>query len=372
MAQVTYRLTIGGEAAPAELVEALQRVEVEEHAGMASLMRLTFAVAVAEGGGGWTVLDGGFFPRLGEVGLTIDVGGTDPQPVLVGYVIETRAVLSDTPQKSTFDVVAMDATILMNLEEKVRPWPNMSDSDIAEAIFGEYGLTPVVEASQPTREEDDVVPIQRGTDVQFLRRLADRNGFDLFVTATASGVEGHFHPPRVDEAPQGVLTVGFGGASNVAEVTMTFDALRPTTARASQLAVASHEDQTATSDAVSLTELGGASVLAEGDPRVTILAGTGVVDTSELEGFTRSVVDGSAWALRAEGDLNTSRYDGVLRAKLPVSVRGVGQTLSGTWYVERVLHAFTEEGYTQRFTLRRNALGLSGSEDFADSGALAS
>ncbi|NIU78414.1 MAG: hypothetical protein GWN71_34120, partial [Gammaproteobacteria bacterium] len=70
-----------------------------------------------------------------------------PEPVLSGYVIETRAVLSDTPQRSTFDVVAMDATVLMNLEEKVRPWPNMSDSDIADAIFSEYGFTPVVETT---------------------------------------------------------------------------------------------------------------------------------------------------------------------------------------------------------------------------------
>ncbi|NIU78415.1 MAG: hypothetical protein GWN71_34125, partial [Gammaproteobacteria bacterium] len=75
MPQIDYRLTIGGEPAPAELLDALQRVEVEEHASMASLMRLTFAVAIDETGRGWTVLDGDYFPRLGEVALAIAVGG---------------------------------------------------------------------------------------------------------------------------------------------------------------------------------------------------------------------------------------------------------------------------------------------------------
>jgi phage protein D len=370
-AQVSYRLTIAGQPAPGELVSAIQRLEVEEHASMASLLRLTFAIAVEDSGRGWTIIDEDLFPRLAELSLSIAVGNGQPEPVLTGYVIETRAVLSDAPQRSTFDVIAMDASVLMNLEEKVRAWPNMADSDIAEAIIGEYGLTPVVDSSQPTRQEDDVVPLQRGTDIQFLRSLAERNGFDLFVTATAGGAEGHFHPPRVDEEPQGVLTVGFGGASNVAELTASFDALRPTVARAAQLTADAGEAESAEADAVSLAELGGASLLGTASPRVSLLAGTGVAGTAELQTYVQGVVDRSAWAVRAEGELNTSRYQGVLRARRPVSVRGVGRVLSGTYYVERVLHAFTEEGYTQRFTLRRNALGLKGGEDFTEDGATA-
>jgi hypothetical protein len=35
-----------------------------------------------------------------------------------------------------------------------------------------------------------------------------------------------------------------------------------------------------------------------------------------------------------------------------------------------VLHTFTGEGYTQRFSLRRNALGLTGQERFVEDNAL--
>lgn len=370
MAEVSYQLTIDGDAAPPELVDALQRLEVEEHADMASIMRLTVAVAVAPDGGSWTVVDDGIFSRFSELALSIKVGSDDPEPVLTAYVIETRTVFAESPGESSVDVVAMDATALMNLEEKVRPWPNMADSDIAQAIFGEYGLRPVVESAEPTRQEDDVVSIQRGTDAQFLKLLAARNGFDLFVSSGAGGVEGHFHPPKLDEAPQGVLTVGFGGAANVARLTVTNDALRPTVADAGHMAAESGEDQSGSADAASLPDLGGASVLPGPKRRTTLLSGTGVVDTAQLQTFAQGVVDRSTWSVRAEGELSTMRYEGVLRARRPVSVRGVGLTLSGPYYVERVLHAFTEEGYSQQFTLRRNALGLSGAEDFAASEAL--
>jgi hypothetical protein len=185
-----------------------------------------------------------------------------------------------------------------------------------------------------------------------------------------SGSEGHFHPPRLDEPVQGVLTVGLGGAGNVARLTVTTDALRPTAARADQLAAESGDDQSGSADTASLPDLGGTSVLAGPKQRTTLLSETGVVDTAELQTLAQAVVDRSSWAVRAEGELSTMRYEGVLRARRLVSVRGIGQTLSGDYYVERVLHAFTEDGYTQQFTLRRNALGLRGSEDFAATGAL--
>ncbi len=372
MAEVSYVLTIAGADAPAELLAAIQHLEVEEHDSLASIMRLTFAIAIAQGGSRWTVVDDDLFPRLAEVALSIKSGSADPEPVLTGYVIETRAVFGEEPSTSTMDVVAMDSSVLMNLEEKIKAWPNMADSDIAQSIFGDYNLTPVVDTAEPTRQEDEVVPIQRGTDMQLLRRLAERNGFDLFIASGANGVEGHFHAPRLDDPPQGVLTVGFGGASNVSSLTVTHDALRPTTASAAQLAISSQEAQSGEADSVSLADLGGTSLLEADHPRATLLARTGLVDTAELQTLTQAVVNRSSWAVRADGELNTDHYEGLLRARKPVSVRGVGQTLSGTYYVERVLHSFTQDGYTQQFTLRRNALSLNGSEDFSQSEALAS
>ena len=57
---------------------------------------------------------------------------------------------SSDPSGSELDVTAMDPTVLMHLDEKVKPWPNMKDSDVASAIFSDasYSFTPVVESTQ--------------------------------------------------------------------------------------------------------------------------------------------------------------------------------------------------------------------------------
>ena len=36
----------------------------------------------------------------------------------------------------------MDASVLMDREDKLKDWPNKKDSDIATEIFRRYGLTP--------------------------------------------------------------------------------------------------------------------------------------------------------------------------------------------------------------------------------------
>jgi phage protein D len=103
-----------------------------------------------------------------------------------------------------------------------------------------------------------------------------------------------------------------------------------------------------------------------------MLSQTGLAQTGELQALAQAVVDRSAWAITAEGELNTVAYGSVLRAKRPVEVRGAGRQFSGTYYVERVFHTLRGDAYTQRFTLSRNALGLTGQERFVEDRALSS
>ena len=97
---------------------------------------------------------------------------------------------------------------------------------------------------------------------------------------------------------------------------------------------------------------------------------TGLVRAGELQTYAQAVVDQSSFAITARGELNTVAYNGILRAKRPVSVRGAGRQFSGTYYVERVSHIFTADSYKQSFSLRRNAVGLSGREKFVETTAL--
>lgn len=372
MTAISYTLLIDHQPASPDLLAAIQQIEVEDHADMADMVRLRLVIGVRTDERGWTVADEELFPRLASIALKLTVGSGPTEPLIEAYVIETRVNFSNEPGQSVLDVVAMDPTVLMHLEEKVRPWPNMADSDIATAIFGEYGFTPEVEQTQPARQEVDSTTMQRGTDIQFLLQLAGRNGYEVYVEINplTGVVEGHFHPPRLQQLSQGVLSVNMSAATNINFFNARYDMLRPTTAQATGLDIATQEDQPAKADSSALAALGKEPALNGSRPRRVLLSQTGLAETGELQTYAQAVVDQSAWAITAEGELNTVAYGRLLRAKRPVNVRGAGRQFSGTYYVEKVLHTFTGEGYAQRFTLRRNALGLTGQERFVEDNAL--
>jgi phage protein D len=367
--QIGYQLTVDGSPASTQVLEAVKQIEIEDHAGMADMLRLRLAAAVKQDGSGWTLLDDQVFTRLANLKLSVTVGSGSAIPLIDAYGIDLDMNFANDPGGSMLTVTAMDPTVLMHLQEKVKPWPNMMDSDVASAIFSdsEYGFTPVVESTGWSRQEDDHTLVQRGTDMQFLRRLADRNGYECFVEVADGGqVEGHFHPPKHDAQPQGTLTVNMGSATNVNRFRARFDMLGPATAKGATLDPSDASDQTGDATEAKQAEgMGDQPSVPSDRPREVLLSRLGMSQAGEVQRYAQSVVDRSSWAIVAEGELNTLAYGGVLRAKRPVMVRGVGRQFSGRYYVEKVLHAISGEGsYVQRFTLRRNATGLTGSEQF--------
>jgi phage protein D len=371
---VSYTLLINGVPASSDLQAAIQQIEVEDHADMADMFRLRAAIGVKNGCADWTVVDDELFPRLAAIKVAVTIGNGPTEPLIEAYVIETNVDFSNQPGQSVLNVVAMDPTVRMNLEEKVRPWPNMADSDIASAIFEDrdYGFVPVVEQTQPSRQEVDYTTMQRGTDIRFLQQLAGRNGYECYVEVNPSTrlTEGHFHPPRLEQRPQGVLSVNMGEATNVNSFSARYDMLRPTTAQVTGLDIETQADQPAQAESLAVPELGSEPSLNGNRQRRVLLSRTGLAETGELQAYAQAVVDQSGWAITADGELNTVAYGRVLRAKRPVLVRGAGRQFNGTYYAKKVLHTFTGDSYTQRFTLSRNATSLTGRESFAEDEAL--
>ena len=366
MTAVSYTLLINNTPAGSDLLEALQQIEVEEHASLANMLRLKFAIGVSQDGSSWQIVDEDMFARLTPLSLLVTVGTGLPTPLINAYVIETSLNVSNEPGQSTLTVVAMDGTILMNLEEKIRAWPDMADSDIASLVFGEYGFMPDVDRSQPLRQENDLTTIQHGTDIYFLRQLARRNGYECYVAVNelTTLTEGHFHLPRLDQTPQSALTVRMGDATNVNSLQARFDMMQPTTVEAAGLAIGSQADQSANISGATHTNLGSDSTLNGSQRRVRLLNQAGLAETGELQTRAQATVDESTWAITAQGDLDTTAYGDILRARRPVLVRGAGQQFSGTYYVDSVQHLITTDSYTQQFSLRRNAIGLQGTEYF--------
>lgn len=374
MGAVSYTLLINDLPASTDLLAAIQQIEVEEHADMADMLRLHVAISIKDGCSDWIVVDEDIFSRLTKIRIIVTIGSRVSEPLIEAHVIETNADFSNQPGQSVLNVVAMDPTVLMNLEEKIKPWPDMADSDIASEIFSAFGFTPNVEQTQPSRQEIDETTMQRGTDIQFLRQLGHRNDYECYVELNplTGVIEGHFHKPQLNQTPQGVLSVNMGEATNVNSFNARYDMLRPTKARVTGLDIETHSEQPAQAESQSLDTLGSEPSLNGDRPRQILLSQTGLARTGELQTYAQAITDQSAWAITANGELNTVAYNGILRAKRPVNVRGAGRQFSGIYYVEQVSHIFTGDSYTQRFTLRRNAMGLTGRESFTEDRAISS
>jgi phage protein D len=372
MAEVAFVLQVDGQPASDELLESVQSIEVEDNAEQADMLRLRLATAVERDGGRWSVLDAGLFARLTNVRVGAKVGSGASQPLIDAYVIDLRANFSSEPGRSSVEIVGMDGSVLLQLKEEVRRWPDQSDSQIASAIFSEAGLAADVQDTQPVRSSRHTTTIQRGNALRFLRHLAERNGFETFIEVGAGGRGvGHFHAPRLQEEPQGVLNVNMGPDTNIDGFAARNDLIGPTTAKASGYDAANRKDQPVDAQSAQQKSLGAQTTVGGTQPRQVLLANTGLSESAELQTATQAVVDRSAMSLTAEGTVYGGDYPAVIRAKRPMLVRGAGQEFSGTWYVTRVLHALGDEGYAQRLSLRRNASGVTRQENFAGTHAAA-
>ena len=147
---------------------------------MADMMRIRISVGGNDSCSGWNVLDEDLFRRLTKLKLSVAVGSGLAETLMIAYVTELHADLSNQPGRSILNITAMDPTVLMTLDETVKPWPDMADSDIATTIFSDrkYGFTPVVDDTGYTRRSEEETVMQRGTDIQLLQQLAGRNGFE--------------------------------------------------------------------------------------------------------------------------------------------------------------------------------------------------
>jgi Phage tail baseplate hub (GPD) len=361
---VAFTLLLGFAPAPSEVVDAVQEIEVETSTEVASVFRLRLGIAQTPTGD-WSLLEKDIFQPLTPIAIRVGNGAGVPEALMNGYVTSQQVSYANQPGDSVLEVTGMDATLLMNLQEKVMPWPNLPDNLIATAIFGQYTLIPRVQPTPPLLVEPEGTTTQRSTDIRFLRRLAERNGFECYVQPEPlSGLDiGFFQPPQLTGLPQAVLNVNLGTETNVLDFKVSYQMSAPTTAVAAGVDFTDKSVQVALAPASTQVPLGlEPTLLRITPPPVVRLADTGLMRSSELQTLAQSVADRSSFAVAAEG--NVDQKAGILRPGGLVNVRGAGRSLSGSYYVTRVTHTINREGYTQRFSARRNAVQLTGAEVF--------
>jgi len=367
MPEVAATISIEEEAAP-DLFLSLLEMDVEEDHRMATSFSIKVAIT-RQDDGLWTLLEDERIKPWARIAISVTVG-EEEQEIVSGYITQIKSHIAQDENGSYVEIWGMDSSCLMSLEEKIKAWPNMSDSDIATQIFGDYNLTPEVEDTGVIHDEAIATILQRDTDIQFLKRLARRNGFECFVNADT----GFFRKPSLGSEPLPYLAAHFGGETNLINFDAKLNSFRPTKVEMHQIDTVAKQVQDAVVEAGEQELLGRNRAETVAAPNGVVarlhVRQTVAVNQPEMENLCRALFDEAEWWIEATGEVETVLYGAVLRAKSLVPIKGVGEAFSGTYYITNVKHSFKADKYTQHFKGRRNALAPSGTEDFGGAGSL--
>jgi phage protein D len=342
------------------LVPDIIDVEVEDDVAAAGVFRMRLAIT-QRGDGSWRHLDDDRFAIWRRVKIDAGYPGS-ADTIIDGYIthIEARLLSED----AYLEISGLDVSAAMDLEAKQRAWVNKKDHQIAQDIFSSYGLSYEVEDTVSEHSEDVATILQNETDIRFLRRLAARNGFECHVHAGT----GFFRSPNMQDPPQKLLAVEFGAETNVSSFLVRVDGTPATLMEIRRIDPLEKREETETLPASPRRSLGARSLadLRNGQPAGRVLVRNQPSTIArEMQTRLRQAYEGATGFVSAEGEIDSRAYRSVLRARRLVTIKGAGESFSGLYYVTRVRHMFSTEGYTQHFAGYRNAIGLTGQESFA-------
>lgn len=351
---ITPCLLIGEGKTRQEVGDSLIELEVEEHHELAGVFRIKLAI-VREKDGLWTFLDQQMARPFAKVEIKMDAGDRE-ELLIVGYVTQIRVHIDEAEGKSYLELVGMDTSCLMSAEEIIKDWPEKRDSAIATEIFKKYGLeVDGVKDTKVDHPEKMSTIIQRESDIQFLKRLARRNGFECVI----EGTRAVFGKPDLTATPLPVLAAHFDKETNLTAFDANWNALRPTAVEYQQIDSAAKQIQVVTVNRSAQKQLGKDTAVrpplpAGKSPQMFVRhhLTTGI---PEAQNLVDAIADEADWFLEVRGEVDTALYGALLRARRKLPIKGVGELLSGLYYVTSVRHVYKVDNYIQHFTARRNA-----------------
>jgi phage protein D len=350
MPETTVKVEIDGTPLAADELVRVSEIEVEEATDTGDAAALTAQLEPGDDGGWTSVLDALTSPKTP---VAIELSRDKARYRFDGLTTEASwDVAPDAASRVT--VKAVDRTLEMNLEEKVARWSGTSDSAIADSILSSYGFTTDVESTPDSPDPDVHVVLQRASDWAFLRSLAAKWGYAVYLDASNGATVGTFKPLDPLASPQGKLSFGFG--TDARSVTVSVQLLAGRDVSAARITPLSSEAVSGSDDGTSQAQ--GSQPL--GGKTTVLLAPTDVDGEIDPGETAKGVATRSAFTVRLDALVDTEKIETILRARRTVSVAGLGSTLSGTYLVDRVRHRVGADGHLQRVTLVRNALGNGG------------
>ena len=306
----------------------------------------------------YSILASGALEPFNRVVIAIAFGVV-PEVLIDGIITHHQLSPSNDPGRSTLTVTGKDVSVMLDLEEKNEAYPNQPDSVIALrliAAYAQYGLVPLITPTTDIPIEIDRIPRQQETDLRFLQRMAERNGYVFYVEPMTLGVNSaYWGPENRLGIPQAALTMDMGSSTNVKQINFSTDAMAPVETEGSLVEPITKINIPIPSlPPLRIPPLALSPLQAR---RTVLLRETANQNVSSAAATAVSAATRAPDPVTGTGEIDNKRYAHVLRARKLVGVRGVGYSYSGNYYVRRVSHRIARGEYTQNFSISREGTG---------------
>jgi hypothetical protein len=347
---------------PRVVLDALTSVEVTNAAGSASGFQLQFTLSNRSPLHTLFLLAGGGLPPVVRVIIVATVGGR-AEVLMDGVMTEHRITPGGAGGQATLTVTGEDLTRVMDfIEFDGFPYPAMPAEARVAVICAKYvafGLLPRIIPSVfldvpiPT----DRIPRHQGTDLAYLRQLADAVGYTFYVEpGPVPGMNLAYWGPEIRiGVPQPALNLDFDAHRNVESLDFQFDNT------STELPVVMiHNPITKFPIPIPLPAVNPLSpplgLLPPIPNRVKQIKATANLSAIQAIALALARSASTSDAVTGTGSLDVTRYGRVLKARQLVGVRGAGTAFDGLYYVKSVTHRLTRGQFKQSFTLVRNGL----------------
>jgi hypothetical protein len=353
--------------APPPVIAALTEAEVILQDEGRSGFRLTFSAGRS---GPFDLVDYGLLlnPALAVGSRVILIVSLNAVPtVLMDGLVTRRDLLpGERPGEGRIILSGHDIGVAMERAATPAEHPAMDETAIAAFLalrYAKYGLVPLV---MPPMVVDPVLPVDRTPmqttdDWTYLQDLAERHGYVMHIEpGPAPFVNTLYFGPRIrPDLQQKALSVNLGPETNVTAISFAQDGLAPERVEASVQDRLTGQTVPIATPASTRPPLGLAPIwLTQGAAVRSRGMQTSGLSIAQAFGRAQAIFDRSNDdSITATGTLDPLRYNGLLRARAKVDLRGAGLTHDGTYVVRRVRHVIGAGSYTQDFTISRHDLG---------------
>ncbi len=354
---------------PRAVLDALVEVEVKVEDVGTSGFQLTFSIDKQSPLQILFLLTGGMPLLFLRVILVATVNGV-ANVLMDGVVTNNQISPGDKGSNSTLTITGKDLTEWMNQSNwSGFPYPACPAEARVALMLAKYAFFGIIPIIIPSVLIDvpipiDQIPSQQGTDLEYIRFLAERVGYVFYLDpGPVPGTNKAYWGPQIKVGPvQPALNIDMDAYTNVESLHFTFDQQKN---KIPLLYIYNSETGfTIPIPIPPITPL---------NPPLGLIPPLPTNFSADLKPFRddlskkpipQAIMIGLAAAaeyaeaVTGEGSLDVTRYGGVLNARQLVGVRGAGPAFDGLYYVKSVTHKIKRGEYKQKLHADSQRPGL--------------